>query len=360
MMEIILTEPGHSRRKKYHQIVKGHTDVNGVEVLPVSLPWKTWNAAAAATKRKKESGWMVEKDKEGNNKLYIIEGKKGMKEVLPVENHISIFTKCYFANFGAGATFDKNNLKDMKSTMSGAYYFNATLFFDEFLLADLPPTVTTTQVALVEQNSRGEPKGANAADATLNQYMSAASAAGTTGPSINYYGPVQVVHGNNVVKNSHSQVADAKVLERILHLGEINVDISKDISKNVRNLEDNIASSVKKPASTPPKIDLDEVRTGNLFGAGRAQLEDEYTNRLVGRDPSPVSPRLAHVGLDDIFDSDGSGDEERDDNNDDYKEDEEYNDEQSSNDESNGESNVGEKSSSSSWYSYFKSSVFGK
>ena len=344
--EILMLEES-GRSKKYQQIIFGYTDVNGVAVPSVRLPWTSWNAAAKAITKSK---WMVDKK---DHKIFVTE-RKVTKEVIPVENHISCFAQCYVAKFGAGTTFDKNKANDIRSDMTGKYYINAKFFFDEFLLALLPqapaPTLTATQVALVGQNSRGEPEGANVADATLNQYMAAASAAGVTGPSINYYGPVQLHHFHGDVNHNHSQVADAKILERILHLGEINVDISKDISKNVRNLEDNIASSVKKPASIPPKIDLDEVRTGNLFGAGRAQLEDEYTNRLVGQDPSPVSPRLAHVGLDDIFDSNGHGDKEND-----SSKDKECDNGQSSNGRELSYDSNGQTSCSTKWFSHIRS-----
>ena len=85
-------------------------------------------------------------------------------------------------------------------------------------------------------------------------------------------------------------------------------------------------SSVNKPATLTPSIDLHEVRTGNIFGAGAqfvhsisfnklsigtltSNKEDEYTNRLVGQDPS-VSPLLGCVELNDNFDNNVCSDKE--------------------------------------------------
>lgn len=68
----ILKESGIARLKKFRSIVKGYTDVNGVMVPPVKLPWTNWDATS-----KKISCCMVN----DNGTLFVVEGDVE-KEVL--------------------------------------------------------------------------------------------------------------------------------------------------------------------------------------------------------------------------------------------------------------------------------------
>lgn len=324
MLEILKeSEKGKARCKKYRSIVTGYTDVNGIDVPPVEL-WKDWDTTLKKVKLCKAN------DK---GELFIVDRNRE-KKVLPVEDHLSCFAKCYFLRFGVGTRFEKKNLKAVRfqETMSNEYYFNAKFFFT-FLQNTSPPpavvaqpptllqqrsataqppsVVTTSELTLYEQPAAVQQSvavstqvelaarnGGNALDeAALTRCLVAAvGAAGAVGARINLYmAPSQHQHvqGDFIDNRTHAN----------------NNNILHDIHNVVKDTQQHVVSmsSVKKQPGPTRQVAIGEV-TSTLFQsttpdrAGVQTFTETETNANTNG-WSPASENNDKVG-DEIEDKD--------------------------------------------------------
>lgn len=329
----LLKVKSNARPKKYQSIVEGHTDViSGVNVLPVKLPWSDWNATAKVLRK---DGFLLEKkvDKDGNQLeewILTLKDNKKRKEVLPIESHLATFAEMYIESFGEGTRFDKKLISTkFKNDMANKYYFNADFFF-KFLLAPQTPQPAETvppplleqplPPPLLEQPSAAQTSQMQAgliAKNASNDVMQMALTPGTT-RNVNYYysAPVQQiqVHGDYINQaTANTNNADNGKMDTVIDMLHQNIDIAKDIDRNLRN----VASSVKKQPGAAQSIGIRGLKN-NLFPSqapNRAEAsnsfaetwspasgnEDEYANILVGHPPdSPEqSKNLSWAGAGD-------------------------------------------------------------